>query len=56
MKGSPDAAVEVVSRDSRSRDYGLKKHAYEKAGVSEYWIIDPMQNRAEFHRLKAQTL
>jgi Uma2 family endonuclease len=29
VKGGPDVAVEVVSRDSRRRDYGLKKRAYE---------------------------
>ena len=51
MKGGPDVAVEVVSRDSRSRDYGKKKSLYEKAGVTEYWIIDPLQMRVEFHRL-----
>jgi Uma2 family endonuclease len=53
VKGGPDAGVEVVSRDSRSRDYRLKKRAYEKAGVAEYWIIDPLKNQAEFHRLRA---
>jgi Uma2 family endonuclease len=52
VKGGPDVGVEVVSRDSRSRDYGVKKRAYEKAGVSEYWIIDPLKNHAEFHRLQ----
>ncbi len=52
MRGSPDAAVEVVSRDSVSRDYIDKKRIYEKSGVSEYWIIDPLRQRVEFHRLK----
>lgn len=52
MKGGPDIAVEIVSRDSRSRDYGEKMRIYQKAGVQEYWIIDPLKNRAEFHRLK----
>jgi Uma2 family endonuclease len=52
MKGGPDIAVEVVSRDSRTRDYGDKKRIYQKAGVEEYWIIDPLQNRVEFHRLE----
>lgn len=52
MTGSPDAAVEVVSRDSVSRDYIDKKRIYEKSGVSEYWIIDPLRQRMEFHRLK----
>jgi Uma2 family endonuclease len=51
MEGGPDVAVEVVSRDSRQRDYGEKKQIYQEAGVAEYWIIDPLQRRAEFHRL-----
>ena len=53
MVGGPDIAVEIVSRDSRQRDYGEKKQLYAEAGVSEYWIIDPLQQRVEFHRLQA---
>jgi Uma2 family endonuclease len=53
MVGGPDIAVEIVSRDSRQRDYGEKKQLYAEAGVSEYWIIDPLQQRVEFHRLHA---
>jgi Uma2 family endonuclease len=52
MQGGPDIAVEVVSRESRSRDYGEKKQLYQEAGVSEYWIVDPLQQRVEFHRLQ----
>jgi Uma2 family endonuclease len=52
MKGGPDVAIEVVSRGSRKRDYVTKKELYEAAGVSEYWIIDPLKSRAEFHRLE----
>jgi len=48
MRGGPDIAVEVVSRESRHRDYDLKRRLYEEAGVSEYWIIDPIQKRVEF--------
>lgn len=53
MQGGPDIAVEVVSRESRGRDYGEKKALYQDAGVSEYWIIDPIQNRVEFHVLRS---
>jgi Uma2 family endonuclease len=52
MKGGPDVAVEIVSADSRRRDYGEKKRIYQAAGVSEYWIIDPLKKRVEFHRLR----
>jgi Uma2 family endonuclease len=53
MVGGPDIAVEIVSRDSRQRDYGEKKQLYSEAGVSEYWIVDPLQRRGEFYRLNA---
>lgn len=52
MKGGPDVAAEVVSRESRARDYGEKKQLYQEAAVSEYWILDPLQQRVEFHRLQ----
>ena len=48
MRGGPDIAVEIVSRESRHRDYDLKRRLYEEAGVPEYWIIDPVQQRVEF--------
>jgi Uma2 family endonuclease len=51
MDGGPDIAVEIVTRDSRDRDYIEKRRKYEGAGVGEYWIIDTIQRRAEFLRL-----
>jgi Uma2 family endonuclease len=48
MRGGPDIAVEVVSRESRHRDYDDERRLYEEAGVPEYWIIDPIQQRVEF--------
>jgi Uma2 family endonuclease len=46
--GGPDIAVEIVSRDSRKRDYVTKRALYQEAGVREYWIIDPLKSRATF--------
>lgn len=51
MRGGPDIAVEIVSRDSRQRDYNEKKQLYAEAGVTEYWIVDPILQYVEFHRL-----
>ncbi len=51
MEGGPDVAIEVVTRDSRNRDYLDKRRKYEEAGVAEYWIIDPLKRKAEFLRL-----
>ena len=48
MLGGPDIAVEIVSRDSRQRDYHEKLALYQGAGVSEYWIVDPAQKQVQF--------
>lgn len=40
--GAPDLVVEVVSKGSVVRDYVEKQNDYQLFGVSEYWIIDPL--------------
>lgn len=52
MEGGPDIAVEVISHDSRHRDTVKKRRLYQDAGVSEYWLIDPLKKQALFLRLK----
>ncbi len=39
-----------------ARDYGEKFAEYEKAGVREYWIIDPVRKAARFSCLNEQGL
>jgi Uma2 family endonuclease len=51
LDGPADVAVEVISPDSQTRDRGDKFYEYEKAGVREYWLIDPARKQAEFYRL-----
>jgi Uma2 family endonuclease len=46
--GPPMLVIEIVSPDSVSRDYFLKRTIYEQAGVREYWIIDPDDQRVTF--------
>ncbi len=50
MIGPADICIEVVSPESAPRDYGDKFIEYEKAGVQEYWIIDPLRRRCDFNR------
>ena len=41
VHGAPDLAVEIMSPSSRSRDSVLKLNKYMRAGVREYWLVDP---------------
>lgn len=52
VHGPPDLAIEITCDESRDRDYGIKKSMYEAAGVREYWIIDPEQQRVDFFTLQ----
>lgn len=37
----PLIAIEILSPSSTSRDYYVKRQAYARLGVQEYWIVSP---------------
>ena len=39
--GAPDLIAEILSPGTRNKDLHVKWQIYEKAGVREYWIINP---------------
>jgi len=41
VHGAPDFVLEVLSPSTAKRDKLVKYKFYQKAGVREYWIIDP---------------
>lgn len=43
--GAPDFVCEVLSPSTRRKDMTLKYSKYSKAGVREYWIIDPQSEK-----------
>lgn len=51
MDGPADICIEIVSPGSVATDHGEKFEEYEKGGVPEYWIFDPIRNEARFYRL-----
>jgi Uma2 family endonuclease len=52
LDGPADLVVEIVSPESAARDRGEKFYEYEAGGVGEYWLIDPLRQRAEFYQLE----
>ena len=41
VRGVPELVVEIASKGTRRRDETIKRRLYERAGVSEYWVVDP---------------
>ncbi len=55
INGAPDLAVEIISPESIERDTVDKFHEYQSAGVKEYWLIDPDQQKCDFYELNGKT-
>jgi Uma2 family endonuclease len=41
VRGAPDLVIEIASKGTRKRDETTKRVLYERAGVMEYWVVDP---------------
>ena len=52
-KGSPDMIIEILSPTSGKNDKLIKFNKYEKAGVKEYWIVEPDQKLVSVFLLQA---
>jgi Uma2 family endonuclease len=50
VRGAPDLVVEVLSPSTRKRDETIKRQAYDRTGVDEYWLVDPERNVVTIHR------
>ena len=49
INGAPDLVIEIISPSNTHSDLFLKFQYYLKAGVREYWVIDPEQKKVQVH-------
>jgi len=51
-EGAPDVVMEILSPSTSRWDEVVKFNEYLRAGVLEYWIIDPINNFVTTYRLE----
>lgn len=51
-KGAPDMVVEILSPSTRRHDRLTKFNLYQRAGVQEYWIVDPTDKSVQVFTLE----
>ncbi len=51
-KGVPDMVIEILSPSTRRHDLSVKYQLYQRAGVREYWIVDPEGKTVQVFRLE----
>jgi Uma2 family endonuclease len=42
--------IEILSPTTKRRDQTLKRELYERAGVTEYWLVDPARDVVDVYR------
>lgn len=50
VRGAPNLVIEIASKGTRRRDETIKRRLYERAGVSEYWVVDPIVDVIRIYR------
>jgi len=55
VRGAPDLVVEVLSPATAGHDHMVKRRAYERAGVREYWLVHPTDRIVTIYRLTGAT-
>ena len=54
VQGAPELVIEIGSPGTRKRDETIKRRLYERAGVSEYWVVDPELDVVRVYRRGAE--
>jgi len=52
--GAPDLVVEILSPSTAPKDLKDKRKLYQRFGVKEYWIVDPIHKTIQVYKLDEQ--
>ena len=52
INGAPDLVIEIISPSNSHSELFLKFQYYLKAGVKEYWVVDPESKKASVYILE----
>jgi Uma2 family endonuclease len=52
IRHAPDLCVEILSPSTEATDRGRKLQMFARYRVPEYWIVDPVNETIEVHRLE----
>lgn len=50
VHGAPDLVIEILSPGTRRIDERIKRGLYDRAGVKEYWVVDPELDALKVYR------
>jgi Uma2 family endonuclease len=56
IQGSPDLLIEILSQSNKRYDEITKHALYERTGVGEYWVVDPVASVVRIFRRNAAGL
>jgi Uma2 family endonuclease len=54
-RGAPDLVVDILSPSNTAIEMKRKLDLYQRAGVREYWIVDPVTETVDVYRFKGGT-
>jgi Uma2 family endonuclease len=56
VRGTPALVIEILSPGTRKTDELTKRRLYDRAGVREYWVVDPELDLVKVFRREAPGL
>jgi Uma2 family endonuclease len=54
IRGTPTLVIEILSPGTRKTDEQTKRRLFERAGVREYWVVDPELDVIKIYRRSDQ--